>query len=86
MDGAWTWLIDGILLLVLIEALLLWWRQRQAPRRDRLASQLTLASGAGLMLALRAAIVDSSSGLLLALALALVAHAAWLFISLPARS
>lgn len=85
MDGSWTLLIDAILVVVALEAIALWRRQRQAPRYRRVASQLTLASGAALMLGMRAAIVDSSVGLLLALTLALAAHAAWLVVSMQAE-
>lgn len=85
MDGTWTLLIDAVLVLVALEALALWWRQRQAPRVQRFGTQLILASGAALMLAIRAAIVDSASGVLLALTLALAAHATWLFLCVLAR-
>lgn len=69
-------LVEAILLLVLAEAILLALLLRRPPARRRLAPLLaTLASGAALLLALRAALVGAGAVWIAAFLLAaLVAH------------
>jgi hypothetical protein len=84
--NAWTLLIDAILVVVALEALVLWRLQRHIPdQRARAATQLTLAAGACLMLAVRAALSGSTLGLLLAMAAALLCHGGYLFMTVPGR-
>jgi hypothetical protein len=86
MTGAWTLLIDIILVMVALEALVLWRLQRHAADpRARAATQLTLAAGACLMLAIRAALSGSIVGLMTAMTAALLCHAAYLFLTVPGR-
>lgn len=69
-------LLDAIIVLIVAEAVLLWWFDRRWGLATR-ATKLwpNLASGAVLMLCVRAAVTDSEPWLLLALlAAALVFH------------
>jgi len=76
-------LIDLILLLVAAEALLVWWvLRRRSPRGRALTVQLTLASGACLLLAVRAALADSTQGLLLSLTAGFAVHLAYMALTL----
>jgi hypothetical protein len=69
-------IIDLILIMVVVEALLVWFYRRRTGRGLTLAAVApTLTSGAMLMLALRAAIADLSwVWIALPLVLSLVAH------------
>lgn len=79
MNEQWTLLVDVIIGGVLIEAVVLWWWSAgRLTRRERLGLLATLAAGAFLMLALRAAIAASPGGLLLALCASLLAHVTYL--------
>lgn len=85
MSGTTAMLVDVILALIVIEAAVLWrWSRRRAPR-SRPELMLVLASGACLILAVRAAIADAATVLLAALAAAGIVHMAWLMVSLRGR-
>jgi hypothetical protein len=78
-----TTLVEGILLLVVVEALALGWLlRRRGSHRLWLTVQLNLAAGAFLLLGVRAAQAGSTLGLLLALAAALSAHLCYLAVEI----
>lgn len=70
--------VDGILLLVAVEAVVIWRLGARLPRRPVL---LTLAAGAFLLLAVRFALVGNGTGVLTALTAAFGAHLAYLTVS-----
>lgn len=81
MTGTPALLVDAILVLIAVEAAILWrWSGRRSTRA-RPAIMLVLASGACLLLAVRAALAGSGSALLAALTCAGIVHVAWLIAS-----
>jgi hypothetical protein len=85
MTSTTAMLVNVILALIVIEAAVLWrWSGRRAPQ-SRPALMLVLASGACLVLAVRAAMAGAAVALLAALAAAGIVHMAWLMVSLRRR-
>jgi len=85
VSGATAMLVDVIGVLIVVEAAVLWgWSGRHAARA-RPALMLVLASGACLVLAVRAAIAGAATILLATLAAAGIVHLAWLIVSLRGR-
>lgn len=75
----WTWLVDAIVVLMAAEACwAVWWLRRRRGTRQMAAFLLTLAAGACLLGAVRAALLGSTPGLLLALLGAGAAHGVFL--------